>query len=248
MAFDIHQSILDRDGSPSEKKAHIYQDTLDRLFADSPEGQAREQEKLYSNFTSIFVDFGINYLGITPPQMSPDTVRAILFELFPEKLSALAEEAPNIIHELQLFWQFLQREFHLSNAAACLKILDDKAAHKLQKEMSNPDNFGITKSFIMRGYERGFRMTTQEGIDEWMRVYNAELEAGTGQPIQLPKRLRGLFNPHTAQVVSSNLTRTIGNSDVVDADNTTKPVNRDTSTQRNKLQRKAKRRQKHRKG
>jgi hypothetical protein len=43
---------------------------------------------------------------------------------------------------LQAFWKFLQREFHLEDAAACLNALDEKTARKLKKEMGDPANFG----------------------------------------------------------------------------------------------------------
>lgn len=55
---------------------------------------------------------------------------AILFDPFPHKVSASADEAPEIIRELQAFRQFLQREFHLENAAVCLTVLDDEEGNE----------------------------------------------------------------------------------------------------------------------
>jgi hypothetical protein len=134
----------------------------------------------------MMIDFGIDYLSLTPPQMSPADVREILFDLIPRKVSASADEAPDIIRELQAFWKFMQREFHLENAATCLDALDDKAVRELKKEMSNPTNFGIAKSFVMMGMQRGFDMGSEEGINEWMATYNAEIAAGAGPRIPLP--------------------------------------------------------------
>ena len=186
MTFNIHQQVFDRDGMPQEKKASQYQDQLLQLFEQSPEGQALWNEGVEPGWTSMVLDFGMNYLSVTPPQMSPDDVREILFDLIPRKVSAAADEAPGIIRELQAFWTFLQREFHLENAAACLKVLDEKAARELKKKMSDPSTFGIAKSFVMMGMERGFDLSTEEGINEWMITYNAELARGAGLPIPLP--------------------------------------------------------------
>jgi hypothetical protein len=186
MTFDIHQRVLDRDGMPHEKKASQYQDQLVRLFEQSPEGQALWNEGIEPGWASMMIDFGMNYLSLTPPQMSPADVREILFDLFPRKVSASADEAPDIVRELQAFWQFLQREFHLENAAACLSVLDEKTALELKREMSDPANFGIAKSFMMMGVERGFDMRSEEGIQKWMATYNAEVAAGTGLRIPLP--------------------------------------------------------------
>jgi hypothetical protein len=186
MAFTIHQQIFDRDGMPLEKKASQYQDQLLQLFEQSPEWQVLGNEGAEPGWAGFLLDLGIQYMSVAPPQMSPDNLREILFDLFPRKISASADEAPEIIRELQAFWQFLQREFHLENAAACLSVLNNQAVRKLKQEMNSPANFGIAKSFVMMGMQRGFDMSSEEGINEWMSSYNAEIAAGTGLPIPLP--------------------------------------------------------------
>src|SRR5260370_19438097 len=154
----------------------------------------------------MLLDFRMYYLSVPPPQMSPDDVREILFDLIPRKVSASANEAPEIIRELQAFWTFLQREFHLENAAACLGVLNEKAPRELKKKVSDPATFGIAKSFVMMGMERGFDLSSEEGIDEWMATYNAELTAGVGLPIPLPderseqaQQVRNKLQPRTTR-------------------------------------------------
>src|SRR5437588_8030872 len=186
MAFDIHQKVFDRDGMLLDKKASQYQDQLMQLFEQSPEGRALRDEGVGGGWANMLIDFGMHYLSVTPPKMAPRDLREILFELFPRKVSAPADEAPEIIRELQAFWQFLQREFQLENAAACLGILNDRAARELKKKMSDPSTFGIAKSFVMMGMERGFDLSSEEGINQWMATYNAEVTTGTELPIPLP--------------------------------------------------------------
>ena len=206
MAFNIQQQVFDRDGMLLEKKASLYQEQLVQLFEQSPEGQALWNEGLEPGWASMMLEFGMHYLSVTPPQMSPDDLRTILFDLFPRKVSASADEAPDIIRELQAFWQFLQREFHLENAAACLAVLDEKTARRLKKEMSDPANFGIAKSFVTMGMHRGFDMSSEEGINAWMATYNAEIAAGTGPRLPLPgerganaQQFRDRLQPRTAR-------------------------------------------------
>jgi hypothetical protein len=186
MIFNIHQQVFDRDGMPLEKKANQYTEQLVQLFEQSPEGQALWSEGIEPGWVGMLLDFGTDYLSVTPPQMSPDDVREILFDLIPRKVSATADEAPEIIHELRAFWIFLQREFHLENATACLRVLNEQATRELKKKMSDPATFGIAKSFVMMGMERGFDLSSEEGINNWMTTYNAELTAGAGLPIPLP--------------------------------------------------------------
>ena len=187
MAFNIHQSVFSRDGEYMEKAAMRYREQLLQLFVQSPEGKALEEEGIQpGGWADMMMEYGMGYPGVTPAQMSAADLREVLFELFPRKVSALPEVAPEVIRELQAFWQFLQREFHLENAVACLKVLDEKAAERLEKEIGNPANFGIAKSMVMMGMARGFDMSSPEGIEKWMATYNAEIAAGTGQRIPLP--------------------------------------------------------------
>ena len=196
MAFDIRQNLFDRDGMPVEKKVGQYLQELIRLFGESPEGQALEEEDLYPGFwVNSMVEYGIDYLGVTPARLSPDQLRELLFDIFPRKVSADADEAPQAIHELQAFWQFAQREFQLENAAACLKVLDDKAVRQMKKEMSNPANFGMAKSIMMTGKARGFDMTSEEGINEWIATYNVEMASKMAPRIPMPAERSGSAEP-----------------------------------------------------
>src|SRR6266566_8579726 len=197
MTFNIRQKIFDRDGMLLEKVAEQYKEQLSKSFFESPEGQALLDEGIEPGWSDMVVDLGMNYLRVTPATMSPDNLQEILFNLFPRKVSAEEDEAPDIIRELQYFWKFLQREFHLENAAACLKILDDEAANELKEEMSNPANFGMAKSFVMMGKDQGFDMSTEEGLRQWMETFNAGITSGTqprlplpGEPSKSPSNLR----------------------------------------------------------
>lgn len=185
MTFAIDQAVFDpENGEYLEEVALQYREDLESLFESSVEGKRLEEE---GGWVDILLDLGIGYLQVTPAQMSAADLRTILFELIPRKISAPADDIPAAIRELELFWTFLQREFHLPNAAACLKVLKEKGtALRMREAMTTPANFGIAKSFVMMGMQRGFDMTSQEGINEWMDTYNAELSAGTGIPVPLP--------------------------------------------------------------
>jgi hypothetical protein len=188
MTFDIHQPVFDKEsGDYLEDVAIQYREELVALFEASVEGKILEDEGIEPGWADIVIDLGINYMQVTPAQMSAPYLRTILFQIIPQKIAASASEVPEAIRELQLFWTFLQREFHLENAASCLKLLNSEGTIPLMQElMENPANFGIAKSLITMGMQRGFDMTTQEGINEWIATYNAEIKAGTGTPVPLP--------------------------------------------------------------
>ena len=195
MTFDINQEIFDEDYD--EQKMFAYQQELTALFEQSPEAKAfLEEDENYSlSWADTLVEFGLRYLEVTPPDMTPAALRELLYEILPSKVSFEEFDATEAIHELRAFWAFLKREFSLENADSCLIALDDKAIGKFDKAMNDPANFGIAKSMFMMGQARGFDMTTEEGINRWMMTYNAELAAGTGTPIPFP----GETGPQAAQ-------------------------------------------------
>jgi len=189
VAFDIHQTVVDPETGEYNEAAGIqYQDTIEELFAQSPEAAALSEQGTTLGWTSMFLNYGMSYLGVTPAEMNAQEFDEVLFELFPQKVAVGPEEAAEIIAELRAFWAFLGREYGLPNAPALLKQLDDRAAGRLERELSNPANFGMAKSMVMQGQARGFDTSTPEGLDAWMHTYNAEqaLQLGGG-PAYLPQ-------------------------------------------------------------
>jgi hypothetical protein len=194
MAFDIYERLFDEDGEYEEEATFRYRDELMELFVASPEGQELVRQRgVVAGWADMFMDYGMRYLRRTPPEMSLDEVEEVLFDLFPRKVSADPESGEEIVHELHAFWTFLQREFHVANADACLRLLTPATGRRLEKEMQNPHNFDMAKSLVMSGKARGFDMTTPEGMDAWIKTYNMELlaartarEADAGPPLPVP--------------------------------------------------------------
>ncbi len=142
MTFNIQQRVFDAHGEYLEDAAFRYREELIELFVVSPEGQELVGQGGAVGWADTFMDLGIAYLGVTPTAMTPEQLQTILFELFPRKVSAEPGCGHEIVHELQAFWTFLQREFGLANASACLRLLRAAAGRRLDREMQNPANFG----------------------------------------------------------------------------------------------------------
>jgi hypothetical protein len=173
--FNIHQRVFDQYGGYREKAGTRYAEQLMDLFAASPEGRARQDHGSDLAWSYYLLDYGMTYLGVTPPDMTPAHLEELLFEIFPRKITADPEEAPEVIRDLQGFWSFLKREFQLENADACLSLLDARTTRRFTKEMSDPDNFGMAKSLMMSALERGLDVSSPEGMNDWIATYNAEL-------------------------------------------------------------------------
>ncbi len=182
--FDIHQTIYDNDGEIDYERVGKYIDGLMREFVASAEAQPVFDQYGDSGYSAMMMQYAIDYMGATPPEMSLADFNEVVFELFPRKVSTEAESAPLIVAELRAFWSFLQRQYRLADATKIVASLTDAAVKRLEKELANPANYGMAKSFFMRGIQAGFDMTTQKGIDEFTAVYNSGLASGGAREIE----------------------------------------------------------------
>jgi hypothetical protein len=173
--FDIHQQVYDEDGKHDEGKVGDYIDGLMQEFAASPEGKGLLDAGKDLGWVGMMMEYGLSHVGVTPAEMSLPDFNEIVFELFPRKVSTEAESAAEIIEQLTAFWQFVQRQYGLANAGKILQTLGPSATDRLYKLLADPSNYGMAKSFFMQGQKAGFDMTTQEGLDEFMHVYNSQI-------------------------------------------------------------------------
>src|SRR5262249_31569612 len=87
----------------------------------------------------------------------------------------------------------VHRQYGLASARKILDTFKGDTASRLEKELANPANFGMAKSFVMGGMKAGYDMTTQEGTDAWMLAYNNSLLGGPlGSGLPVPPDLSGL--------------------------------------------------------
>jgi hypothetical protein len=178
--FDIHRLPKDRDGFFDPDNVYRYSEALMREFAQSPEGKRLIDAKVDLAPVSWLAEYSLNHLGIGPAEMTLGDFNEVIFELIPAKVSTPADSADWIVRVVKAFWEFAGRNYGLTNAAPILATLDERAVKRLHRQLSDPSNFGMAKSFVMAGMEEGYDMSTEEGINEFMRVYNASL----GSPLQ----------------------------------------------------------------
>ncbi len=178
MTFDVHQDIFNADGEYLEKQGDSYINQLIALFDTSPEGHALVTQGVELGWTSMILDYAFRYLAVGLPELTQHALEEILFELIPQKVVTEPSSAPDIVLESRAFWSFLKREFSLSSADSCLKLLNHPAiVEQLRANLANPDLWGMSKSVVMEGMRRGFDMGTQEGMQQWFTIHNQEAAA-----------------------------------------------------------------------
>ncbi len=172
--FDIHQDPF-YDDEGNELEVEDYQQGLFEEFCESPEGNACVEELGDAYMVDMFLYYTLAYQGVSPASARLDDIGQILFNHIPRKVSMEPEEAGRTIRQLRYFWQFLERAYQLPLAPKVLERLSDKAIRRLERELADPDNWGMAKSIFMSGREAGYDMTSQEGCQAFMAAYNASL-------------------------------------------------------------------------
>jgi hypothetical protein len=111
------------------------------------------------------IHYAINSPGATPPTMTTRDLEEVVFGLFPRKVITERGDGAEIIQELRAFWHFLERVYQLPQSRQML-------AH-LTPQLQEPANFGMAKSFVLMGKQAGFDMESPEGMQAWVKAYNA---------------------------------------------------------------------------
>lgn len=190
---------LGKDGDEIDAEARRpLEDALVRRFAASPEAKALTDIQA----CQFVMDFAADYFNATIA--TPRELREIVFDIIPRKVSIEASAASWIIEENRAFYAFLEREFGLEQADACLRALGGDAVKKLEAALSDTSKFGMAKSLFMGGRKAGFDMDSKEGVEAWMRVMQSQsLPASVRLPSRLPS-VRSGARPTDKTTVRAN--------------------------------------------
>jgi len=173
MSFDLNAAVFDEQGTYLEEQAVRYEEALMDQFVASPEGQAITQAGTELGWTRAMIHYAITYAGVTPATMTTGDLEEVAYSLFPRTVITERGDGAEIIQELRAFWHFVERVYHLPQARQLLARLTPQAARRLERELQEPTNFGIAKSFVLMGKEAGFDMESPEGMHAWVQAYNA---------------------------------------------------------------------------
>jgi hypothetical protein len=175
------------DGELDQAALDTYVSSMMEEFAASPEGQTVAADYGDLGWTSLFLELGATYCGVTADSMEKAQVSEILFELFPRKVSTEPSSAECIVRELQAFWNFVRRVLACPGAGGICEWLDDASVGKLEKALGDVSRFGPAKSFFMQGRAAGFDMSSELGIEAYRTFYNDRLAAPDSTHDQDPR-------------------------------------------------------------
>lgn len=150
----------DPEGFDHDEHDELVYELLER-FDDAPESDGVED----FDCIQTMMNLAARHFGLTVATITPEVLDTVVFELFPRLFVPESAGAPKILRDLRAFFSFLDHEFDLEQAPACIQRLEDDAADRLEAEMSNPANFGPSKRMFLEGREAGYDMTTPASME-----------------------------------------------------------------------------------
>jgi hypothetical protein len=199
--FDIHGlEDVDLEDEEAEGIIEEFEETLVRLFRESPEGKERlVADPDTGTYVLDLLRFGVSYLGRSPTTMSVADVEVIVTGLIPRKLIlGSSDEAEHIVPELVAFWEYLKREYNLPNADPIMEHLRE-IQPGFPAMMKDASRFGMGKTLFAMGAEAGFDMNTEAGIAAFIEHFNArrdtvvgsiDIASGDQRPLHQPAKRR----------------------------------------------------------
>ncbi len=183
LVFD--RKLVDEYGELDEDAVDCYLDELVSLFAESPEGAGLQARGIRpGRYLGMFLDYELRYVGAAPAEMEAGDIAETL-DVFAEKVTGRPEDLEEVIPELEAFCDFAQRPFEATQAASWKREIERQAA-SFRRSLRDPGHWGMAKSMMMEGLARGFDLNTEQGINQWMQIFQAEqlarveLSAGLG--------------------------------------------------------------------
>ncbi len=160
---------VEEDDADREEEARAEDERILDRFEASPE-YARIQAP--NDWAALMLEHTHNTFGVGVTDLTPMIVEETVFESFPEKVACPPEVARSIVDEMRAFFAFLEREGHCPDAASCGRLFDEKAERTLEERLSDPRNFGMTKTMMIAGIEAGYDLSTEEGMAAWLGKAN----------------------------------------------------------------------------
>lgn len=147
---------------------------LSRCFMRSPEALELTEGPWY---WQTFSRWAASHIGSTVASLDAHGLDEVVFDIVPRKLSADVDYARPFIECLRAFYRWLEREYALPQAQACLAILNAPGSvEQLEALMGDSANFDPAKAMVMEARTRGIDPSTPEGMRQMQAEHNARLE------------------------------------------------------------------------
>jgi len=176
--FNIHRE--DWGEALDEGLEEEYIDGLAAAFYPSPEGSPWQERGFWARSS---IEYGLRYLGCTPPELSVPALEELLFDILPRKISADEDSCEYGLAEIRALWTYLKRAYQLDNADDILAAMEGRD-REFFDAMMDPSRWGMAKGFVMGAKGAGVDTSSEAEMNQWMALQSLQAMGGLpGAPV-----------------------------------------------------------------
>jgi hypothetical protein len=170
-------------------------------FAQSPAlaDQPADARDDFESVAFFLLDYAWDYAGVEPEDLDESSLREVLLDVFPRKVSGSKLFFERTIPAVQALLDWLQAKGILGDVAG-LKQTIGKWHDEIVANGNDPRSWGPAKRFVLAAQERGIDVNDAKAMKGFIEEYNRSL-APVG-PVGRHEPPRRSFGPGAAPIVS----------------------------------------------
>ena len=174
-ALDRGEAGDDEDDEDLELGDELADDYVE-AFLDSPRAEALPEaaREAAGLVVDVLVSYAHDYCGVAPDQYNEQTLREVLLEILPRKVTADRDTFEQVAPVAQAFLCWLDDEGELRNGGALARTVG-RWAGQIVAEALDPDNWGMAKSLAMRMEAEGVDITDPAARRRFTDDYNRRI-------------------------------------------------------------------------
>jgi hypothetical protein len=181
--------------------AHRRAGELAAEFAKSPAlaDLPADAQDDFESAAFFLLDYARDYAGAKPEDLDESSLREVLLDVFPRKVSGSKLFFERTIPAAQAFLDWLQAKGILGDVAG-LKQTIGTWHDEIVAKGNDPRCWSMAKRFVLAAQERGVDMSDKEAMKGFIGEYNRSL--GPVSPVVRAEPPEESFDPVTAPIVS----------------------------------------------
>ncbi|MEZ4883441.1 MAG: SEC-C metal-binding domain-containing protein [Chitinophagales bacterium] len=136
-----------------------------------------EEQQDHAGFAvDVFANYMYDYEKQMPEEWTVESLMSCCTEILPRKISSDEDFFEELPHILEAYFLFLDKKGYIKNGKELAKVVLE-IADEIAEEGSNPDNWGMAKTFMMAAIEAGIDPTDSVEVNKFISVYNNKMQA-----------------------------------------------------------------------
>ena len=172
---DLGETEYD-DDDPEAGERRAYELTGQFMASPAALSLSESMQQEAGFIVNFLLQYAWDYEGVSAEELDESTLREVLLEIFPRKITADRELFKYVIPVSQVFLGWLESQGILKDAKPLIRAIADWDK-EIVSRADDPKNWGMAKGFSMLAKSRGVDISDERATRQFMMEYNRQLLA-----------------------------------------------------------------------